>query len=209
MDPSLIRAARALLNWHQRDLAKASGLSLTAIKNFEHGSNATRSATILAMKTALEAQGVEFPPSGGVRRSDDITGITRYSGNSFIHSHNETVYAAVRQPGSEILTCSVDDSMWHSRAIIDDNRQFHIWCKRLNIAEKILVPEGNTFFNTAKQQYRALPPEMIGKITYVIYADRISFIFWKKKQSFILRNSLIVETFRQQFKYLWRLGKTV
>jgi hypothetical protein len=52
-----------------------------------------------------------------------------------------------------------------------------------------------------------LPPNLIGKIAFLTYADRVALVMWRKKQVFILRGEELVEPFREQFKFLWRLGK--
>lgn len=67
----LIRAARALLRWEQRDLAKASGVSLPTIKRLEGQRGALRShgVTATAIRRAMESAGIEFMNGGrpGVR----------------------------------------------------------------------------------------------------------------------------------------------
>ena len=58
----LIRAARALLRWEQRDLAQASGVSLPTIKRLEvaPGLLAAHSSTVTALRRVLEEAGIEF-----------------------------------------------------------------------------------------------------------------------------------------------------
>ena len=67
----LVRAARALLRWEQRHLAKASGVSLPTIKRLESQRGALRAhgVTATAIRRALEAAGIEFINGGqpGVR----------------------------------------------------------------------------------------------------------------------------------------------
>ena len=63
--PAQIRAARALLDWRQVDLAKASGVSDLAIKNFEGGSTRPHASTLGAMRRALESAGVIFVEENG------------------------------------------------------------------------------------------------------------------------------------------------
>ena len=66
-----VRAARALIRWEQKDLADRSKLSLGSIKRLEAqpGALAAQSRTVDAIRTALEAAGVEFTNGGqpGVR----------------------------------------------------------------------------------------------------------------------------------------------
>ena len=58
----LVRAARALLRWEQRQLAEASSVSLPTVKRLEAkpGYLAAHASTVAALVRALEAAGVEF-----------------------------------------------------------------------------------------------------------------------------------------------------
>jgi predicted transcriptional regulator len=66
-----VRAARALIRWEQRDLAETSKVSLPSIKRLETapGPLSAQPRTIDAIRTALEAAGIEFTNGGqpGVR----------------------------------------------------------------------------------------------------------------------------------------------
>jgi transcriptional regulator with XRE-family HTH domain len=59
------RAARAILNWSTRDLAKASHVGATTIARFESGKPANPS-TLALLKQAFEAAGIRFTDTGGV-----------------------------------------------------------------------------------------------------------------------------------------------
>jgi transcriptional regulator with XRE-family HTH domain len=54
------RAARALLKWSQTQLADASGVSLSAVNDFEIDKREPRSDNLTAIRRALETAGVEF-----------------------------------------------------------------------------------------------------------------------------------------------------
>ena len=58
-----IRAAKAIIRWSGEDLAKAAGVSLSSIRRIEAASGipkAQNMRTVLAIRAALEAAGVEF-----------------------------------------------------------------------------------------------------------------------------------------------------
>ncbi|TCA28413.1 XRE family transcriptional regulator [Rhizobium leguminosarum bv. viciae] len=61
-----IRAARALLRWEQKDLAKASTVSLPSIKRLEglSGELAAQQRTIAAITNAFDAAGICFLADG-------------------------------------------------------------------------------------------------------------------------------------------------
>ena len=63
----LVRAARALLRWEQRDLEAASSVSLPTIKRLESkpGIMIAHTSTLVALKKAFEMAGVEFIDENG------------------------------------------------------------------------------------------------------------------------------------------------
>ena len=207
ISPDLVKAARALLHWQQSDLAGAAGLSLNAIKNYERLIGTTRDSTILIIQNSLEKAGIEFMPGGGLRHVDEIATIQRFKGKDFIAKWNDDIYAAVRKQGEQILESSMDEALWFHPLYCQASREYEAWSLRMNIRRKTLITEGQNVFPAPRHIYRVLPPQTIGKITYTIYADRIALVLWKKQQVLVLRNASIMETFRNQFAYLWRLGR--
>jgi transcriptional regulator with XRE-family HTH domain len=63
MNPQQSRAARALLKWSQRDLARASRVALSTIADFENDKHEPWSDNLSAISRALEGAGVEFIPA--------------------------------------------------------------------------------------------------------------------------------------------------
>jgi transcriptional regulator with XRE-family HTH domain len=62
---SQCRAARALLDWSQQQLAEAAQVGVVTVRQFEGGGAQPRAATVTVIRTALEAAGVEFIPENG------------------------------------------------------------------------------------------------------------------------------------------------
>ena len=60
MLPAQIRAGRALVNWSQNDLVAASKVAKKTIADFEREARQPYARTLAAIRTALEAAGVEF-----------------------------------------------------------------------------------------------------------------------------------------------------
>lgn len=58
--PAQCRAARALLDWSQQDLAKAAHLGLSTIRDFEKGRRVPTHNNLRGIKLALEESGVEI-----------------------------------------------------------------------------------------------------------------------------------------------------
>jgi transcriptional regulator with XRE-family HTH domain len=56
------RAARALLSWHQEDLARAAKVGLATIQRLERGEGilAAHASTMAKLKSAFEKAGIRF-----------------------------------------------------------------------------------------------------------------------------------------------------
>ncbi|MDO8912202.1 MAG: HNH endonuclease [Phenylobacterium sp.] len=59
-----VRAARALLQWSQADLAKAAGVGVSTIADFEKGTRTPIANNLSATRRAFEVAGVTFTPTG-------------------------------------------------------------------------------------------------------------------------------------------------
>jgi transcriptional regulator with XRE-family HTH domain len=65
LTPAQSRAARGLIEWSQEQLAQASHLGLSTIRDFEKGRRIPTHNNLSAVKQALEAAGVQFIPENG------------------------------------------------------------------------------------------------------------------------------------------------
>nr|WP_296709008.1 transcriptional regulator [Rhodoblastus sp.] len=65
MKPAQCRAARALIDWTQPKLADSAGLGLSTVVDFERSRRPVSEGALAAIRSALEAAGVEFIPENG------------------------------------------------------------------------------------------------------------------------------------------------
>lgn len=71
-----LRAARALADIGVRQLARAAGLSPTAVSQIETGKTmSARPATLQALRRVFAGHGIEFGPRGWIRHRDDASDI--------------------------------------------------------------------------------------------------------------------------------------
>lgn len=63
--PAQVRAGRGLLGWSRDQLVAASGVPKRTLVRFEDENASPRSGTLAAIRTALEAAGVEFIEENG------------------------------------------------------------------------------------------------------------------------------------------------
>lgn len=69
MSPAQCLRARTLLDWTPADLARAAGVSVITVRNFEAGKVATGRLAPVLMKRALEGAGIRFSAGEGVEGS--------------------------------------------------------------------------------------------------------------------------------------------
>ena len=77
ISPEQSRAARGLLDWSQTKLGTLANLSESTIRDFEKGRRLPTANNLAAIRTTLEAAGVEFTNGDqpGVRlRKNPLTG---------------------------------------------------------------------------------------------------------------------------------------
>ncbi len=118
-----IKAARALLDWGQNELATATSLSVTTIRNLESGEMSVRGATMQIIRQVMESSGIEFTDGEGVRCRNDkikvfeglessdtfledmIRTITKNGGNVeiIIPSYNDLLQACGIMAGDNVL----------------------------------------------------------------------------------------------------------
>ncbi|GLR49744.1 helix-turn-helix domain-containing protein [Shinella yambaruensis] len=65
LTPSQCRAARALLDWSQQQLAVQSKIGNATIRNFESGRSAPQHATLDVLRRCFETAGVIFIDQNG------------------------------------------------------------------------------------------------------------------------------------------------
>jgi transcriptional regulator with XRE-family HTH domain len=65
LTPSQCRGARAMVGWSQTQLAEAAKVSRPTVVDFERGARTPYPNNLAAIRTALEAAGVEFIAENG------------------------------------------------------------------------------------------------------------------------------------------------
>jgi transcriptional regulator with XRE-family HTH domain len=201
-----IRAARALLDWTQADLARKSGVAVTSINNIETNLVTPRLSTLAIIQKTFEQSGVEFLEANGVRQLTEPFEFRAYEGKQFLSKLIQDILSDIEQFKYSWMIAANEKLFQQYGKMEDDEYQKVIG--RLSVDERIIVASDEKTFLSQPKNYRWLPKSTIGKINWLVYGDRMAFIFWAEpKRSAIIRNPTLVNAYKSQFQYLWKSAK--
>lgn len=202
-----VKAARALLDWKQSDLAEACHLSLTAINNLERGIGSPRVETINGIRAALEEAGIEFTEGEGVRKRGEIVEVKIFEGPRFITLMNDYALPFLRVAG-EGLMCGINERKFVDYGK-DEVKRYDDFVNQNKIVERLIIRENDTYILSQPSAYRWVQEGLIGKVPYMIYGEIFILIMWDIKKVICIRNLSLTDSFHRQFEFLWSLGKAL
>ena len=206
--PEQCRAARAILNWSQPELAKRCGITVNPILSFEKESGSQPAArTMRRIVQAFELAGIAFTATGGVERQNNlITIIEGEDANLKIH---DDIYHTLKERGGEVL-CSGITELDESAGEKFELLKLHIdRIKEAGITERILLKEGDTNIVAPREWYRWLPAECFGQTPFQIYGSKIALKDFDKNQILLIEHQLFAESQKAMFNALWNMAKPV
>ncbi|MEZ5813868.1 MAG: helix-turn-helix transcriptional regulator [Alphaproteobacteria bacterium] len=195
------RGARGLLGWTQQDLADASGLSKTAINNFEKGHSDIKAESLRAIRMAFESVEIEFLEQDGLRkRSENIRILKGPSGMSELL---DDIARTNLTAGSEILINNVDNTL---SSQISTQRLFeHIeMLKTGHIRQRVLCPQDTKNVLSPNDECRWISREdMGGRLASFIYANKVAFQLWDRSMIIIINSPEARLSETRRFEMLW------
>ena len=205
MTPKQIKAARILLDWKQSDLAREAGLSKTAVTQIESGYVLPRQSSLIAIRDALEAQGVEFIDTHGVQIKEEQFEVTNATGPESHIKYFRDIIDTIKMTGGEILQSSIDDKFIIAHFRDELFRYYQELCK-LDIKEKLLTCEGDKvrYGPPDISEYRWVSKDLFEQIGYTVYGDKVAlFLYTADWHHVVIENKKIAETYRTQFYRNW------
>lgn len=202
-----IKAARALLNWTQDDLAKATRLSKPAINTLERRLSNPRQDTLSAIRTALERAGVEFTDGSGVKLRSAVLKTVVFEGDEALVRLQRDVFDTLNGTQAELLVSGLDESAYRfsggARVLDEIERRV-----KHGVSTRLLTREGDTGFIEPLSHYRWLPQAFFPSVPTYVYGNKYALFLWGPPQKVVLiENAEIADSFRQQFMALWDVAK--
>lgn len=203
---SQIKAARALLNWTQDNLAKAADLSLPGINNLERGITSPRKETLSAIENALTQAGIEFIDITGVRLKTPDLAIETIEGENWLYQYDQYLFARLKSDKDELLQYACDNRFWMIYGS-STNHHYIDHKKVTKFRERILVPSNVDYITSPAEAYRALPVNNFERIDKQIFGDCVANILWDARKIVIITSKNLAGNERLQFNLLWDQGK--
>ena len=195
------RGARGVLGWTQQDLADASGLSKTAINNFEKGHSDIKSESLRAIRMAFESADIEFLEQDGLRKKSEDVRIFR--GQDALENLLDDIHNTMSNSTGEILINNADNTI--SSQISTQKLFDHIeLLKSNNISERVLCVEGTKNILSPNDDCRWISPELAqGRILTFIYAGKVALQLWDHSMIIVLSSRSAFQAESKRFEHIW------
>jgi len=201
-----IKAARALLNWTQNDLADRAGLHVNAVNNAERGLSAPRGGTMEKMTLALEAGGVAFIGHRGVELRAHAVEVTKFEGKNFLRQLTDDILEALQGPGDDIISLIADIRAFDARDTAENARYYNEKTAR-GFTERMITADMPGFYPKNAEGFRVLPQHMLGPVDIFVYGDRTAFVVWSQNEAVVLKNRDLAFTQKMYLESLWEEGR--
>lgn len=201
------RGARGLLGWTQQELADASGLSKTAINNFEKGHSDIKAESLRAIRMAFESAEIEFIEQDGLRKKSEDVRILR--GPTSMSDLLDDINKTMGMSGGEILIGNVDNTI--SSQISTQKLFDHIeLLKKNKIRERVLCTHGTKNVLSPNDECRWVKPEEInGRLVTFIYGTKLAFQLHDQSMIVIINSAEAQQAEAKHFEKLWIAAEPV
>lgn len=199
-----IKAARALLEWDQDELAARAGLSKDQVKRFETGQ--TRKIDVQdAMHRAFVANGIEFI-EGGVRKRQGQ--LTEYTGADGFRAFMDDVYATVKAEGGLVCVHNVDPDNWVKWLGREWNAAHTVRMQKIEkpFNYRITIRQNDLNLLGKHAEYRWLPGESWNEQSFYAYGDKLALMLFEPDAVTIrvVHSRQFAEGFRALFNMAWK-----
>ncbi len=211
IEPEQIRAARAMLNWSQTDLAEAAGVSKDTVKNYESGNNRPNTNTLVSLETALVTAGIEFLSGGGIQPAREKIKILH--GHEGMRSLMDMVYQACRDGNANnIIVANVRQTMY-SHWLSDYASIHRERMTNLNIKEPLKFLIKKDHIKLAKQynyvNYKVVEDHYFGDIGLYCFSECVAMINFEDNNCVItlIENGTLKKTMEKLLAMIWENAK--
>lgn len=208
---SQCRAARALLNWSQSDLAEKADAHIQTISNFEKDVKIPTIKTLSHITTALELGGIEFFDDGGIRPVSNR--VLTLQGKEGIKRLVDLIYDTACCLGTKSDLCVTNADVSLYLTWLEDYAWYH---RDRMIAGKYmvraLIRKGDVKTNMSSYvHYRWLSQKIFSDVSIYLFGEKTAFLEFKKEKLdiTIVDNPAVTRTMRKLFELSWETATEI
>jgi len=204
-----IRAARALLDISQEELAGAAGLTKQGISKIEDGSVHPREGTIADISRVFRDRGIEFTENQGVRLKP--TGVDVYDGSEAYDDFYDFLFNHLRENGGEVCLSIYDEGLpakYRKDPSIHRNRMNEL-VARGDVTFKALVTKSD-FLTHGYVQFRQLPHQQPSLTGFYAFGDCLALLSYIRPGApyvVVIRSGPLTDAYRQGFHIAWEVSE--
>ncbi len=197
------RAARGLLDWTQQDLADASGLSKTAINNFEKGHSDIKMESLRAVRMAFESADVEFTDEDGLRKKSEKAYFLK--GEQAIDELLDDIINTMKDKDGEVLVINRNETIagqTSQKALLDFREKLKLY----GIDERVICANSNNGSPDVKSKRWLGEDVLFGVLTTFIYDRKVAIELWDQSLILVLDSREASASERLRFEKLWNVA---
>lgn len=210
--PTQMRAARAMLNLSQGEVAKSIGIAANTLSNIESGASDAPSSRLKEIQDFYERSGVLFTEAEGVKLNRQE--IVRYESQKGFVAFMTDVMETAKAGGKDICIANVNENDWEQNLPADFAEQYRSEMQQVKgLKSKIIVKESDDF-HTAKgfAEYRSVPASVFSDdACFYAYGDKLALITFLDGdvQIVVLKNKKFSDSYRTLFHAIWNNNEVI
>ena len=208
-----IRAARALLDMSQDELAEAAGLTPQAIRKIEGGDVQPREGTIADITKVFNDHRIEFTDNQGVRFIPEDVEVL--NGEIGLTKFFDLVFAFAQVSGGIIRQNGIEEKLFdtYGPKITKTHRErmAPLIQARKDIFVRAILRDGDLNFTcTNYADYKWHPESMPEPVPYYIFGDNLGIFSFESDPSpkiVLISSPVITKAYSNQFDRTWDMAK--
>lgn len=205
--PIQMRAARAMLNLSQGDVAKTIGIAANTLSNIESGSSDAPASRLKEIQDFYELRGLEFTEGDGTRKQKSY--VQRFEGVEGFRNFMDDVYETSKKYGGELCLFNTQPSMWLKYLGAEWYKMHTDRMGKIDppLRVRIAIREGDDSFIFPIAEYRWIPKDKWKDKTFYAYGPKLGLLNFKGDNDIeilVINEAEFADSFRVLYEMAWQ-----